>query len=137
MEPLLGALGLGLDTEGVRFWEPPLDRAGWLWKRGDVVPTWRRRWFVQKQGAIFWFLDPGRASLPTSRPRGALFLRDCVSVRSAEDAVGKPHALEVATATGGSWFFVAESEEEKEGWINAVGREIVRFSAVRVPAGGG
>jgi len=42
------------DAGDVEFWHGP-ERAGWLMKQGEYIKTWRRRWFVLKQGKIFWF----------------------------------------------------------------------------------
>ena len=44
------------NTGGVEFWHQP-DRAGWLYKQGDVISTWCRRWFVLKDGRLFWFMN--------------------------------------------------------------------------------
>ncbi|GFQ06529.1 pleckstrin homology domain-containing protein 1 [Phtheirospermum japonicum] len=48
----------------------PSERAGWLTKQGEYIKTWRRRWFVLKQGKVFWFKE----SMVTraSRPRGVI-----------------------------------------------------------------
>ncbi|KAJ6809044.1 putative pleckstrin homology domain-containing protein 1 [Iris pallida] len=68
---LRGAFGYGsVDpsaTGGVEFWSSP-ERAGWLNKQGEYIKTWRRRWFVLKQGKLFWFKDPAvtRASVPAA-----------------------------------------------------------------------
>ena len=50
---ILASFGLGAshDTGGVEFWHEP-ERAGWLMKQGDVVKTWRRRWFVPRREAV-------------------------------------------------------------------------------------
>jgi len=46
---------------------------------------------------------------------------------NAEDTINKPFAFEISTSTE-NLFFIAESEKEKEDWINAVGRAIVKHS---------
>ena len=51
----------------------------------------------------------------------------CLSIKGAEDAINKPFAFEVST-TDSSMYFVADNDKEKEDWINAVGRAIVRHS---------
>lgn len=51
----------------------------------------------------------------------------CLSIKGAEDAINKAHAFEVTTMDDGM-YFVADSDKEKEDWINAVGRAIVRHS---------
>ncbi|KAL0452744.1 UNVERIFIED_CONTAM: Pleckstrin homology domain-containing protein 1 [Sesamum latifolium] len=53
------------EYDGVEFWGIP-ERAGWLTKQGEYIKTWRRRWFVLKQGKLFWFKESTvtRASIP-------------------------------------------------------------------------
>ena len=53
-----------------------------------------------------------------------LLLQD---VYDAEEVVRKPYAFEVSTGEA-CMYFVAESEREKEEWINSVGKAIVRHS---------
>ena len=56
----------------------------------------------------------------------------CSSVKGAEDTISKPNSFEIATALD-SMFFIAPSNEEKENWINVVGRAIVRHSKSLMP----
>ncbi|KFM26111.1 Pleckstrin-like proteiny domain-containing protein 1 [Auxenochlorella protothecoides] len=76
----------------------------------------RCRWFVLKHGKIFWFKSD------VVRP-----VNHCLSIKGAEDAINKPHAFEISTADA-SMYFIADSDKDKEDWINAVGRAIVRHS---------
>ena len=110
---------------GVEFWEAP-ERTGWLMKQGEHIKTWRRRWFVLKQGKIFWFKSD--AVTQNSTPRGVIDVSNCLSVRGAEDALNKPFAFEVSSKTQ-ALFFIADNDKAKEDWINAIGRAIVRHSA--------
>ncbi|KAL1197009.1 Pleckstrin homology domain-containing protein 1 [Cardamine amara subsp. amara] len=57
------------DYGGVEFWSNP-ERTGWLTKQGEYIKTWRRRWFVLKQGKLFWFKDSDVTRI--SRPRGVV-----------------------------------------------------------------
>lgn len=54
-------------------------------------------------------------------------IRKCLSIKGAEDSINKPFAFEIAT-TDDKMFFIADTEKEKEDWINAVGRAIVKHS---------
>ncbi|KAI4368884.1 hypothetical protein MLD38_017391 [Melastoma candidum] len=112
------------DYAGVEFWSNP-ERAGWLAKQGDYIRTWRRRWFVLKQGRLLWFKDPvvNRMSVP----RGVIPVGNCLTVKGAEDVVNKPFAFEISTNQD-TMFFIADSEKEKEEWINSIGRSIVQHS---------
>jgi hypothetical protein len=60
-------------------------------------------------------------------PRGVVDVNRCLSIKGAEDTINKPFAFEVSTVDA-SMFFLADSDKEKEDWINAVGRAIVRHS---------
>lgn len=62
-----------------------------------------------------------------SIPRGVIDVHRCLSIKGAEDAINRPHAFELSTADE-AMFFIADSDKEKEDWINAVGRAIVRHS---------
>lgn len=42
------------NAEDVDYWNTP-DKAGWLQSQGDHIKTWRRRWFVLKNGYLFRF----------------------------------------------------------------------------------
>ena len=44
------------------------ERTGWLTKQGEYIKTWRRRWFVLKQGKLFRFKDSTVTRV--SKPRG-------------------------------------------------------------------
>jgi hypothetical protein len=109
---------------GVEYWHSP-ERCGWLNKQGEFIKTWRRRWFILKQGKIFWFMSD--AVTQETIPRGVIDINKCLSIKGAEDTINKPFAFEVSTNSD-SMFFIAETEKEKEDWINAVGRAIVKHS---------
>ena len=113
------------DYTGIEFWSNP-ERAGWLTKQGDYIKTWRRRWFILKQGKLFWFKDSFSVS-PSATPRGVIPVASCLTVKGAEDIVHKPCAFELSTANS-TMYFLAASEKEKEEWINSIGRAIVQHS---------
>ena len=48
-------------------------------------------------------------------------------MKGAEDVINKPYAFELSTKSD-TMYFIANSEKEKEDWINAVGKAIVRHS---------
>eukprot|EP00879_Flechtneria_rotunda_P021647 GHRR01022816.1.p2 GENE.GHRR01022816.1~~GHRR01022816.1.p2 ORF type:complete len:152 (+),score=14.48 GHRR01022816.1:206-661(+) len=97
----------GFEEGDVEFWHNP-ERAGWLMKQGEYIKTWRRRWFVLKQGKIFWFKSD--VVTPDSVPRGVIEVRKCLSIKGAEDAINKPHAFEIST-TDCNMFFIADSDK--------------------------
>ncbi|WOL16547.1 hypothetical protein Cni_G25334 [Canna indica] len=109
---------------GVAFWSSP-ERAGWLTKQGEYIKTWRRRWFVLKHGKLFWFKNSvvTRASIP----RGVIPVASCLTVKGAEDTLNRAFAFEISTRAE-TMYFIADSEKEKEEWINSIGRSIVQQS---------
>jgi hypothetical protein len=60
-------------------------------------------------------------------PHGIIDLKACLTVKSAEDKTGKPHAFEVATPEH-TYYMYAETDAEKDEWIGAIGKAIVRHS---------
>jgi hypothetical protein len=53
-----------LQTEDeVEFWSNP-EKSGWMYSQGEVIKTWRRRWFVLKSGFLFRFAD-SNVQVPT------------------------------------------------------------------------
>lgn len=123
--PAGAGAGAGAPAAGVvPFWTSP-DRAGWLQKQGAHLRTWRKRWFVLKDGQLFWFLTDSVTA--ASVPRGCVDATKCMSVKGAEDVLNKAFAFEVSTPDE-TVFFVASSDKDKEDWINAIGRAIVKHS---------
>nr|XP_016471992.1 PREDICTED: pleckstrin homology domain-containing protein 1-like [Nicotiana tabacum] len=118
------AMGAAQSNDGVELWSNP-ERAGWLTKQGEYIKTWRRRWFVLKQGKLFWFKEANVTR--GSRPRGVIPVANCLTVKGAEDVLNKQFAFELSTGRD-TMYFIADSEKEKEDWINSIGRSIVQHS---------
>ncbi|MCL7041304.1 hypothetical protein MKW94_016811 [Papaver nudicaule] len=112
------------DYGGVEYWSNP-ERTGWLTKQGEYIKTWRRRWFILKQGKLFWFKESMVNS--SSVPRGVIPVGTCLTVKGAEDVLNKQFAFELSTNKE-TMYFIADSEKEKEEWINSIGRSIVQHS---------
>ncbi|KAL5721100.1 Fatty acid synthase subunit beta [Ranunculus cassubicifolius] len=110
--------------DSIEFWTDP-ERTGYLTKQGEYIKTWRRRWFVLKQGKLFWFKESHITR--SSKPRGVIPVNTCLTVKGAEDVLNKPFAFELSTNVE-TMYFIADSEKEKEEWINSIGRSIVQHS---------
>lgn len=65
--------------------------------------------------------------IQNSIPRGIIDINKCLSIKGAEDIVNRAYAFEIST-TDSSMYFIADNDKDKEDWINAVGRAIVRHS---------
>lgn len=111
-------------ADGVEFWSDP-ERCGWLTKQGEYIKTWRRRWFVLKQGKLYWFKESFITR--SSVPRGIIPVSSCLTVKGADDALNRKFSFELSTPQE-TMYFIADSEKEKEEWINSIGRSIVQHS---------
>ncbi|CAG9462053.1 unnamed protein product [Pedinophyceae sp. YPF-701] len=114
---------------GVRFWDRP-DKEGWMQSQGEHLRTWRRRFFVLKDGYLFRFMAPN----PTrdTKPRGTVDLNSASEVTSAVKETGKSASVKV-TAGKDSHLFLCDSETEAVEWMSAL--EGAMHSAVRRAAG--
>ena len=70
-------------------------------------------------------LPPYRAQ--QDEPHGLIDLKDCLTVKSAEEKCGKAHSFEVATPEH-TFYMFADDEAAKDEWIGAIGKAIVRYS---------
>lgn len=50
----------------------PIDREGWLQKRGEINKGFQKRWFVLKGNLLFYFEKPGE-----KEPLGVIVLEGC------------------------------------------------------------
>ncbi|TXG50149.1 hypothetical protein EZV62_026024 [Acer yangbiense] len=91
-------------------------------KPGQYIKTWRRRWFVLKQGKLLWFKES--TVMRATRTRGVIPVASCLTVKGAEDVLNKQYAFEMSLRTE-TMYFIADSEKEKEDWIYSIARSIV------------
>ncbi len=82
----------------VEFWKAP-EKTGWLYSQGEVIKTWRRRWFVLKEGWLFRFAESDVK--PSSKPRGVVDMTLVTNVIDGREATGKPNSIKLTTSTGG------------------------------------
>ncbi|KAM1349692.1 hypothetical protein EV1_003720 [Malus domestica] len=62
----------------------------------------------------------------SSMLRSVISIGTCLTVKGAKDVVHKPCAFELSTTNHDTMYFIADSEKEKEEWINSIGRSIVQ-----------
>ena len=135
--------GSGSDAAASRplvAWHESQSHCGWLTKKGERLSTWRKRWFVLKDGKLAWFRSNADV-VPGAKPRGVLNLADCVSACTASKAeAGRAHGLELIGSAeaekAGCKFLVADSERECDAWAKAIA-EAVERTASGTGAGGG
>lgn len=105
-----------LTADQVEFWKDP-EKAGWLHSQGEHIRTWRKRWFVLKQGFFFRFSDPNVT--PQSRARGVVDLSTVTDVSDGNSVTGRPFSIKLGTATG-RICYLADSETAQVEWLSAL-----------------
>jgi len=109
------------NVHSIRFWESP-EYSGWLTKQGEMLRTWRKRWFVLKEGYLVWF----KTNVVNDRSvsRGTIPLDAIESITAASEVVaGRPFAILLGGALPeriGAKFLVADSDRERAQWIEAL-----------------
>ncbi|XP_059003116.1 pleckstrin homology domain-containing family A member 6 isoform X5 [Mustela lutreola] len=116
----------------------PVTKAGWLFKQASSgVKQWNKRWFVLVDRCLFYYKDEKEESILGSIP----LLSFRVAAVQPSDNISRKHTFKVTTcwvdeAGAGpthclspqaehagvrTYFFSAESSEEQEAWIQAMG----------------
>ena len=101
---------------------------GTLKKQSRWLRQWRPRWTVLTRQFLVTYMFEGEETQGRT-PTEFLALRDCQTVRSAEDDVGQMHAFRV-DGPERTFFLVADTKEEKEKWIGAIGKAMIRGSVM-------
>ncbi|EFB17060.1 hypothetical protein PANDA_006663, partial [Ailuropoda melanoleuca] len=116
----------------------PVTKAGWLFKQASSgVKQWNKRWFVLVDRCLFYYKDEKEESILGSIP----LLSFRVAAVQPSDNISRKHTFKVTACwvdeAGASsthclspqaehagvrtYFFSAESPEEQEAWIQAMG----------------
>mmetsp|Transcript_23977 Transcript_23977/g.42470 ORF Transcript_23977/g.42470 Transcript_23977/m.42470 type:complete len:129 (-) Transcript_23977:1227-1613(-) len=102
-------------------------KEGWLYKQSKYLKEWRRRWVVLTPRLLCSFkAEKNYRVAPTEQ----VWLRECSSVKSAEEETRQPNGFRVDSASR-AYYFYTEDHEEKEAWIGAIGRAMIRPTVVR------
>ncbi|XP_072341505.1 LOW QUALITY PROTEIN: sesquipedalian-1-like [Scyliorhinus torazame] len=101
----------------------PADRQGFLLKKGELNPSYQRRWFVLRGNLLFYFERAGE-----SEPQGLVLLEGCVVELCESATEGSPFALSCGGGPGlRQYKFVAEAQAEQEGWVRALSSASVSY----------
>ena len=82
-----------------------------------------RRYAVLTKDHLLTFREKGSYTNPTE----AIKMDSCSTVKSSDDEINKEFSFKLDIA-GVTFYFYAESYEEKEGWIGALGRSMIKPS---------
>ena len=96
--------------------------SGYLTKQSDWLKDWRRRYFILTPNNQLFFCKNEYCA-----PHGRIDLSTCTTVKSADVKSRKKFSFEISTHDK-MYLMYADSEKEKDDWIGAVGKSIVRSS---------
>lgn len=91
----------------------PIDKEGYLSKRGSLNQSYQRRWFVLKGNLLFYF-----ERKRDKEPVGVIILEHC-SVQASEH---EKHALEISFDGAGTrtYILLADNDADMSSWIRAI-----------------
>ncbi|XP_060832857.1 sesquipedalian-1-like [Bombus pascuorum] len=92
----------------------PVDREGWLNKRGELNRGYQRRWFVLKGNILFYFDRRG-----DKEPVGMIVLEGC-TIELAEDEEQFGFQIVFHGPNNRNYALAAESQESMEQWMKAL-----------------
>ncbi|CAG9827440.1 unnamed protein product [Diabrotica balteata] len=92
----------------------PIDKEGYLNKRGEVNKNFQRRYFVLKGNLLFYFDKKG-----DKEPVGVIILEGC-SIELAEDDAQFSFKIDFHGTNNRSYILGAESQESMEQWMKAL-----------------
>ncbi|XP_047608049.1 pleckstrin homology domain-containing family A member 6 isoform X13 [Phacochoerus africanus] len=96
----------------------PVTKAGWLFKQASSgVKQWNKRWFVLVDRCLFYYKDEKEENILGSIP----LLSFRVAAVQPSDNISRKHTFKAEHAGVRTYFFSAESPEEQEAWIQAMG----------------
>eukprot|EP00062_Callorhinchus_milii_P021013 gi/632977282/ref/XP_007905260.1/ PREDICTED: pleckstrin homology domain-containing family H member 1 isoform X1 [Callorhinchus milii] len=90
----------------------PLEKSGYLLKMGGQVKTWKRRWFVLRNGEIMYYKSPSDV---IRKPQGQIELNSCCRIIRAEGAQTFQLITEKRT-----YYLTADSPNILEEWIRVL-----------------
>ncbi|XP_019870137.1 sesquipedalian-1 [Aethina tumida] len=92
----------------------PVDKDGYLSKRGEVNKNFQRRYFVLKGNLLFYFEKKG-----DKEPLGVIILEGC-TIELAEDEEQFSFKIDFHGTNNRSYILAAESQESMEQWMKAL-----------------
>lgn len=102
-------------------------KQGWLSKESRNVREWRKRYVVLTKDCLATYTTGPHEVYRCGDATEMVFFGHMVTVRSAEHDTGKENSFCLQRQKDGKFFyFVADSSNEKEAWVGAIGRQMVR-----------
>ena len=92
----------------------PVDKEGYLMKRGEVNKSFQKRWFVLKGNLLFYFDKPEERE-----PTGVIIIEGC-TVELAEMTDAFTFELVFPGAASRTYVLAASTQEDMESWMKAI-----------------
>lgn len=91
----------------------PVDKEGYLQKKGDLNRDFQRRWFVLKGNLLFYFLKK-----QDREPQGVIILEAC----SVQVSIHGRYCFEISFDGSGTRVYIlgADNNDEMESWMKAI-----------------
>ncbi|KAM4808172.1 sesquipedalian-1 [Rhinophrynus dorsalis] len=102
----------------------PVDKSGFLFKKGDRNATYHKRWFVLKGNMLFYFDNED-----SKEPVGVIVLEGC-RVELCESTEEYAFAINFAYAKSRAYILAADSQSAMESWVKALSR--ANFEYIRL-----
>ncbi|KAG8444797.1 hypothetical protein GDO86_009824 [Hymenochirus boettgeri] len=102
----------------------PVDKSGFLLKKGDRNTTYYRRWCVLKGNILFYFDNE-----ESKDPVGAIVLEGC-RVELCDSSEEFAFAIKFASTKSRPYMLVADSQNAMESWVKALSR--ANFEYIRL-----
>lgn len=102
-------------------------KEGWIEKRSRFRKEWRRRWMVLTPRYLSSFKNQQQYTGSTTE---MIRLQTCTTVKSAEEELKKPYTFRLEIP-GRSLYLCAKDAQDKEAWIGAIGRAMIRPTVMR------
>ncbi|XP_059746882.1 pleckstrin homology domain-containing family H member 1 isoform X3 [Bos taurus] len=112
-------------TDGLGPGGESLEKSGYLLKMGSRVKTWKRRWFVLRQGQIMYYKSPSDV---IRKPQGQVELNSRCQIVRGEGAQTFQLISEKKT-----YYLTADSPSLLEEWIRVL-QSLLKVQAIGPPA---
>ncbi|KRX04053.1 hypothetical protein PPERSA_12500 [Pseudocohnilembus persalinus] len=96
-------------------------KEGWLEKESKYLKQWRSRWFVLTSNSIYSFKDQKIYKGPTE----VIPLSTITTIKSTDDETSKENSFKIELSDR-RFYMAAPTNLEKELWIGAVGKAMVK-----------
>ncbi|XP_022090512.1 pleckstrin homology domain-containing family H member 1-like isoform X2 [Acanthaster planci] len=117
-EPKLLKTCAAFTAENVR--KGPLEKSGWLTKFGGRMKSWKRRWFVLRDGELCYYKSMNESS---RKPRGRIPLDTLTKISRSEGSL----TFELVT-TKRTYYLTAGSSAVMEEWITVLNNVLCRYN---------